>query len=171
MAMTITVAITVAEEQGYTAHEAAVLAAVQAHPSQGAAAVIPTAAQPAAATLTTPVTATKEAADARIAVAKAKAKAKEELAAKTLQEAVVKTPEPAEAEEPAPGVDFAALEAEMAAEATEAPTMQDAVTVATAAINAGKQAAVKAALGTLGAKRVSELHGANIAAFITALEG
>lgn len=50
-------------------------------------------------------------------------------------------------------------------------TLEDAVSRATALVAAGKTAQVKAALATAGVKRVSELSGAKIATFLTALDG
>lgn len=82
-------------------------------------------------------------------------------------------PEPAEAPSPAP-------EPEAQAEATpepeedllgaEAPTMADAVAAATKLVSSGGAAKVKEALGTVGAKRVSEVPADQIAAFLDALK-
>lgn len=51
------------------------------------------------------------------------------------------------------------------------PTMSDAVAAATKLVSSGGSAKVKAALETVGAKRVSEMAEGDITAFLTALEG
>lgn len=51
------------------------------------------------------------------------------------------------------------------------PTVQDAVDAATALVNAGQQAKVKAALKSIGGDRVSNIPQSKVAAFIAALEG
>lgn len=66
----------------------------------------------------------------------------------------VKKPAPAEPE-PAP--------------AEDAPTMADAVAAATQLVSSGEAAKVKAALATVGSKRVSEVAPENIGAFLAAL--
>lgn len=53
----------------------------------------------------------------------------------------------------------------------EAPTMADAVELATELVSDGRSADVKAALAEAGAKRVSELKGAGIATFVNTLRG
>lgn len=53
----------------------------------------------------------------------------------------------------------------------EAPTMADAVELATELVSDGRSADVKAALAEVGAKRVSELKGAGIATFVNTLRG
>lgn len=77
----------------------------------------------------------------------------------------VPAPEPAASAPSAPSPDEAAEEDD----AEDAPTMDDAVTRATVLVSQGKAAAVKAALAVAGAKRVSELKGTQIAAFLQAL--
>lgn len=51
------------------------------------------------------------------------------------------------------------------------PTMADAVAAATQLVSSGGAAKVKAALATVGAKRVSEVAETDIAAFLAALNG
>ena len=58
-----------------------------------------------------------------------------------------------------------------AEEDEEGPTLDAAVARATALVADGKQSQVKAALKTVGAKRVSELKPSNIEAFLEALDG
>lgn len=157
MALTITTTITVNDDEAYTAREAAILAAIAAHPSSGAPAPAPAAEKPAVAPMV-----------ARTRAAKA---AKPAAAAETSTQAAVldtSLDEPAEKADDNDEAALAAMEADLAG---ETPTLQDAVTKATAAISAGKQAQVKAALNAAGAKRVSELKGDGIATFINALEG
>jgi hypothetical protein len=52
----------------------------------------------------------------------------------------------------------------------EAPTMSDAVAVATQLVSSGEAAKVKAALAEVGAKRVSEMKEEDIPSFLAALE-
>jgi hypothetical protein len=153
MAMTITATITVADDQPYTPREAAVLAALQAHPSQGAAAVV---AAPAPAA---------EAPAAKAPATRKKA-APAPASASSNQAAVLDTTldEPAAEEEPE------AAEEDLVGGAQEY-TLEDAVTAATNLVSAGKSADVKAALAKAGANRVGELKGnaAGLATFMTAL--
>lgn len=58
-----------------------------------------------------------------------------------------------------------------AAPAAEEPTLQDAIDRATELVSNGKASVVKEALAAQSAKRVSELKGKGIAAFLTAVEG
>lgn len=85
----------------------------------------------------------------------------------------VKKAEPEPAKKPEPEPADKDDESETAADEDEAagdePTLDDAVALATKLMSGGKAADVKAALGTVGAKRVSELKGSKIAAFIEAL--
>ena len=69
-------------------------------------------------------------------------------------------PEPAEeaVEEPA--------EEDLLGGGDDAPTMEDAVALATKMVSTGKTAEVKAALAAVGAKRVSEIDESKIADFI-----
>jgi Ribosome-associated chaperone zuotin len=175
MALTITATITVADDQAYTPREAAILAAMQVHPSNGAPAA-------AAAAPALDMTAhTKEAADARIAESRAKAaaeaktkaaaEAKAKAAADTKAAAAQAAEEAAAAEEPAVDNDAEALAAMEADLVGDAPTLDDAVSKATKLVSEGKTAQVKAALLAAGAKRVSELKGAGISVFLNSLEG
>ena len=52
----------------------------------------------------------------------------------------------------------------------DAPTMSDAVAVATQLVSSGESTKVKAALAEVGAKRVSEMSEDDIPAFLAALE-
>lgn len=52
----------------------------------------------------------------------------------------------------------------------DAPTMSDAVAAATQLVSSGKSAKVKAALESVGAKRVSEMDESDVPAFLAALE-
>jgi hypothetical protein len=51
----------------------------------------------------------------------------------------------------------------------DAPTMEDAVALATKLVSSGQAAKVKAALGEVGAKKVSEIKAGDIATFVNAL--
>lgn len=149
MAMTITVAISVADDQPYTTREAAVIAAMQAHPSNGAAAT------------------TAPAAAAEPVAEKPAPKARAAKAASTRAAVLEDTPEPVVEGAPEP----AAEEPEedlVGAETVH--TLDDAVTLATQLVSDGKAPAVKAALAVAGAKRVSELKGDAITAFINELQ-
>jgi len=148
MAMTITATITVADDQPYTPREAAVLAALQAHPSNGAAAVV-AAPAPAAEPAKAP---------AKRAPKAAPAPAAKESTTPAVLDTTLDEPEAAEPEEDLVGAD-------------EAPTLEDAVTAATNLVSQGKQAVVKAALAKAGANRVGELKGnaAGLATFMSAL--
>lgn len=84
---------------------------------------------------------------------------------KPVEPAPAPTPEPTPEPEEEPEDDGA----DLLAPEPEGATMKDAVALATKLVNGGKSADVKAALTTLGAKRVSELAGAKIAAFVEAL--
>lgn len=181
MSIKVNIEINVAAE-GYTEHESAILAALAAHPSQGSAAVIPAAEKPAVRVLTNEKSEaghTKEAADARIA--EAKAKAAEEAKAKAAADAKAKAAAAAKAKADADAAAAAAATAEAAAaEPAEEPaedllggteyTLKDAIAKATELVSNGRGAEVKAALAPTGAKKVSELKGDAIATFIQALE-
>lgn len=171
MSLTITATITVADDEAYTAREQAILSAIAAHPA-GKGTTAPAAEAPAI-----DMTAkTKEAADARIAESKAKAaedaKAKAAAAAKTKAAAEAKAAAAAAAEEAAAGEPAAAPETAdddlVGGDTTY--TIADAVAAATKLVSGGNAAAVKAALAGTSAKKVSELKGDDIAAFMTALE-
>lgn len=82
--------------------------------------------------------------------------------AKATTKAAPKAEKAAEpAEEPA--------EVAVAEEATDGPTMEDAVALATKLVSAGEAARVKAALAECGAKRVSELAEDKVGVFIAEL--
>lgn len=51
----------------------------------------------------------------------------------------------------------------------DSPTMEDAVALATKLVSSGQAAKVKAALGEVGAKKVSEIKSGDIATFVNAL--
>lgn len=166
MSTKITIEITVAEDQAYTAREAAIIASLQAHPSQGAAAVVkeaPKAAEPKAA----PAPAAAPATHAKPPVAKPAPKAAPAPASATSGKAAVLDTTldeaPAAAEE--------AEEDLLGGGAEEATyTLEDAVSKATKLVSGGKASEVKAALAAAGAKRVSELKGDAIGTFMQALE-
>lgn len=170
MALTITATITVNDDEAYTAREAAILSAFQAHPAGTAAP---------AQVITTAVVnpAGKSYGDLpepAAAPAAAKAPAKRAPKAAPAPEAEASTT-PAvldtTLDEPADEPEAAADEALIGTVVeTKEYTLDDAVTAATNLINEGKVADVKAALAKAGgAKRVSELKGDNITAFMTAL--
>jgi len=171
MSIKVNIEINVAAE-GYTEHESAILAALAAHPSQGAAAVIPAAAP-------TEKIAAGVAADARIAESKAKAAAE----AKAKADAAAKTKAAADAKVAAAKAAVEEAEAAVAAEAAEEPvedlvggdtdeatyTLEDAVAKATGLVSSGRAAEVKSALAQTSAKKVSELKGADLNTFMTVL--
>jgi NADH-quinone oxidoreductase subunit C len=179
MSIKVNIEISVANE-GYTEHEAAILAALAAHPSQGAAAVTPVAVAPVATVTTTPAPAidltarTKEAADARIAESKAKtaADAKAKAAAAAKAKAAEAAAAAAEAEAAEAEVEEAEVEDDLlGGEAETTFTKADAIAKATQLVSSQKQAVVKTALAAVGAKRVSDLNdAADIQAFMAALE-
>lgn len=154
MAMTITVAISVADDQPYTTREAAVIAAMQAHPSNGAAAAL----EPNPA-----LQATKEI----LAAAEKPAPKRAPKAASTRAAVLEDTPEPVVEAAPEPAVEEPE---EDLVGAETVHTLDDAVTLATQLVSDGKAPAVKAALAVAGAKRVSELKGDAISAFINELQ-
>lgn len=88
--------------------------------------------------------------------------------AETTAKAAPKAKPAPKAEEPEEAVEEAVEEEETPEAATEA-TMEDAVELATKLVSSGQAAKVKAALAESGAKRVSELKGDDIPAFIAAL--
>lgn len=159
MALTITATITVNDDEAYTAREAAILSAFQAHPAGTAA---PAAAAPVAAPAPTAETPAAKAPAKRTPKA---APAPEAEASTT--PAVLDTTLDQPADEPEAAADEALIGTVVE---TKEYTLDDAVTAATNLINEGKVADVKAALAQAGgAKRVSELKGDNITAFMTAL--
>lgn len=160
MSTTITISISVTGDEAYTEREQAILNSLNAHPSQGAAAVVP-ASKPA------PAAAPKAEPKAAPAPApKAEKPAPAPSSPQSTKAAVLDT-----TIEDAP----AAVEAEEVEEdlvGGEDFTLQDAVTRATKLVSEKKQAIVKDALTALGAKRVSDLkEQADINAFMTAVEG
>ncbi len=164
MSTKITIEITVADDQAYTAREAQILAAIQAHPSQGAAAVVTPAPAKAAAPVAAPAPAAKvEAPKAAPAPAK---KAPIPTTSATSSKAAVldKT-----IDEPAPAAEEAEEDLVGGEEEVAAYTLEDAVSAATKLVSEGKSATVKTALAAVGAKRVSELKGVAIASFMEAL--
>lgn len=86
-------------------------------------------------------------------------------------------PKPAPAPEPEPVKEEAAeapeesLDEALGELATAQYTLEDAITLATKMVSEGNQAAVKEAITSVGAKRVSEMKGDQIAKFISILEG
>lgn len=149
MSTKIVIEITTAPGEEYSAREQAIIASLQAHPSQGEAAVVPT---PAPAAKAAPAKAAPKAAPAKPVEKPSPTKAA------VLDETLDATPEPAEeAEEDLVG-------------GGPTYTLEDAVAAATKLVSAGKAAEVKAALGTVGAKRVSDLKGESITTFMQALE-
>lgn len=156
MALTITATITVSDDQAYTPLEARIIAAMQAHPANGTAAVVPAAAAPAA--------------DPKPTTKRAPKAAPSPAAEESTTSAVLDTTldEPVTANEPA-------VEEDLLGGGDDAKeyTLEDAVTAATNLVSAGKAAAVKAALDKVGAKRVGELKGnaAGLTTFMTTLEG
>jgi outer membrane biosynthesis protein TonB len=154
--MTITVAIALDENQAYTPREAAVIAAL--HHGAEPKAVTETHFVPAPA----PVQAEEP---APVEKPKTPRKPRSSTRAAVLED----TPEPVTEEAPAP----AETEADQAAEelkAVETPTLDDAVTAATALIGDGKAALVKAALAKAGVSRVKELEGDSLGIFLSELE-
>jgi hypothetical protein len=101
--------------------------------------------------------------------APAKAATKPAPAKEKVAEKAPTPPSPASA--PSASSPSAASPEEAAEEAETGPTLQDAVAKATELVSSGGAPKVKAALSSVGAKRVSELKGASIAAFLAALEG
>ena len=157
----INVKITLAPGEEYSAIEAAVAQALSgsATPAAPAAPAKPVAAAKAPAA---PAPASKPAAATKPPVAKTPA-------AKAPAKAVEPEPEE-EVEDEGPA---AALEVEEDLLGGDEPayTIEAAVAAATKLVSAGKSADVKAALAASGAKKVSELKGKGIQAFIEALEG
>lgn len=187
MSLTITATITVADDEAYTAREQAILSAIAAHPAgteEAREAAINRVVDAVKASQPVDMTAkTKEAADARIAEAKAKAAADgvaaREKAAKAKAAADAKAAAEAKAVEEAAAADGVSIEEPAAAPETAEQddlvggagyTIADAVKAATELVSKGNAAAVKAALAPTGAKKVSELKGDDITAFMTALE-
>ena len=153
MTMRINVEISINDDQDYTEREARILSALQAHPSQGAAAVVAeeqpvkAAAKPAATKPATQTAAQKKAAAAK--------KAAEEKAAAEAAEA--------EAAEEAAEEDVDPLGDD---DDDDAPTLADAVELATKLVSEGKKAKVVSALAEVGADRVKNIAEDKIAEFI-----
>lgn len=158
MTMRITVEISVADDQAYTERESAIIAAMQAHPSQGAKAVVTEPAKPAAAKQPTQTAAAKKAAADKAAAAK---KSEEEAAAKAAAEA-----EAAEEEVTVDDDEVSVDDVEVGEELT-----RDEVTeMATDLIGNGSKPKVIASLKAVGAKRVSEVTDEKLAEFAALLQ-
>lgn len=163
----INVEITLTDDQSYTPLEANIVTALAGGApavAAASAAVAPKAA-PAAKTPVTQGAAAPKAAPAKATPAAKAAPAK------------AATPKPPVKEEPAEDdVPMALEEPEAVAEeatedaAEETLTVADAVAAATQLVAGGKQAKVKEALTAVGAKRVSEVKPAKVAAFLEALK-
>lgn len=161
MSTTINISITADESGNFNAREQAILASLSAHPSQGAAAVLP-ASKPA------PAAAPK--AEPKAAPAPAPKTEKPAPAPASPQSTKAAVLDTTIDEEPA--VEEPAAEVEEDLVGGEDFTLQDAVTRATKLVSEKKQAVVKEALTALGAKRVSDLkEQADINAFMAAVEG
>jgi hypothetical protein len=95
----------------------------------------------------------------------------------TVADVKAEEPKPAPAPKPEPVKEEAAEAPEESLDealdelATTQYTLEDAITLATKMVSEGNQAAVKAAITSVGAKRVSEMKGDQIAKFISILEG
>lgn len=187
MALTISAVITVADDEAYTAREAAILAALQAHPSNGVTVGPVVIANPAAEAQEAPAQ-EAPAQEAETVEEKPKRTRRAPKAAPAPETEASTTPAVLDTtldEKPLPEATQAAHEemqavvaARQAEEAEAADligeakeyTLDDAVKVGTEFLKAGKQAEVKAALAAAGNfSRVSELKGDAIGAFITAL--
>lgn len=96
--------------------------------------------------------------------AAAPAKAAKKAAPKAEKAAPAPEPEP----EDEPEAD-AEPEADEDLVGDDGPTMEDAVALATKLVSSGQAAKVKAALGEVGAKKVSEIKAGDIATFVNAL--
>ena len=162
MAMTITVAISVDENQAYTPREAAVIAAL--HHGAEPKAVTETHFVPAPTTAEAPAPVQAEE-PAPVEKPKTPRKPRSSTRAAVLED----TPEPVTEEAPAPA-ETEADPAEEQLKALETPTLDDAVTAATALIGDGKAALVKAALTKAGVSRVKELEGDSLGIFLSELE-
>lgn len=154
MAMSITININLDESGTYSPAEAAVIEALAKDVASPATAAAPAAPAPAAAPKAAPKAAPAPKAEKPAPQAAAEAAAEDTGQAAVLEEIP----------------DDQAI-AEMEAGLAEGPTVGDAVTEATKLISAGQQAKVKEALAGCGVKRVSELKGDSIAAFLIALAG
>ena len=157
MTLRINVEISINDDQDYTEREARIISALQAHPSQGAAAVLPEAetakAAPKAAAPKQPTAAEKRAATAaakKAAEAKAAAEAAEAEAAE----------EAAEEDETDPLGD----------DEEETITLKSLTELATKLVSEGKKALVVSALAEVGAKRVKEVPEDKFGEFLALLE-
>lgn len=168
MTLVITTTISVNDDEAYTAREAAILAAIAAHPAGKGITAAQAVAQAQGTVEHASIPTIKAAAPKAAAPRKPDADAGDVLLAKAAADLAAK-----QAAEAAPAAtEEATLEAMEADLVGDAPTLQDAVTLATDMVGAGKATQVKAALAAAGgAKRVSELKGDAIAAFITAAQG
>lgn len=177
MAIDINIRITLAAGEQYTPYENGILAAVAGGVSPTLTADTPVKGikLPEMKSEEAPVPAAEEAAPAPKRTRRTKAQIEaDEKAAAEAEAAAAEAEEEAAAlpEEAEPEADpLAALEADMDDADNSLPlTTADAVAKATEVLAAGGTAQVKAALATAGVKRVSELKGAAIAAFIAELE-
>jgi hypothetical protein len=167
MALTITATITVNDDQPFTPLEARIIAAMQAHPSSGSA--ITEAETPAP--VEAPAPAVEKPRRTRTPKAAPAPEAAESTTPAVLDTTLDETPAeaeaPVEAEAPAPA------EEDLLGGETKEYTLEDALAAATVLLKAGRQADVKATIASASggtATRVSELKGAHLGAFITALE-
>jgi phage protein D len=147
--MRINVEISINDDQDYTEREARILSALQAHPSQGAAAVVAEDQPVKAAEPAKPAAAKKPTA----AQLKAKKAAEDKAAAEAA------AAEAAEAE-------AAEEEVDPLGDDDDAPTIADAVELATKLVSDGKKAKVVSALAEVGADRVKNIAEDKIAEFI-----
>lgn len=100
---------------------------------------------------------------AEVPVSAPAAAAPAKAAKKAAPKAEKSAPEPEPEEEPEAEAD------EDLVGGDDAPTMEDAVALATKLVSSGQAAKVKAALGEVGAKKVSEIKAGDIATFVNAL--
>lgn len=150
MSTKITIEISTANDEAYTERELAIIASLQAHPSQGTEAVVPEPVKAAPAKA-----APAKVAPAKVTRAEKNAEPTPPTKAAVLDETLDVAPESTdESEEDLVGATY---------------TLEDAVAAATQRVSAGKATEVKAALASVGAKRVSELKGASITTFMQAL--
>lgn len=98
-------------------------------------------------------------------------KAEEPTPAPAPKPAPAKKAAPAPKPEPVKEEAAEALDEALDGLATAQCSLEDAITLATKMVSEGNQAAVKAAITSVGAKRVSEMKGDQIAKFISILEG
>jgi len=161
--MSTTIVITITDTDGYTEADRRIISALQAHPSNGTAAVVPAEGK------TTAVVREP---------AKATPPAKTEPVKEPAKPAVTKPapakPKPEPVQEPVEAEEEAAEEAaeDVVGDSSDETTytLEDAVSKATGLIKEGKLALVKAALAPTSAKKVSELKGDDIQTFMANVE-